>query len=122
MIDTQINLGGELSNQNQLNGELVTTNKLNAEIYNNVELNGEVSTDNKISGEINSNIKLDGTLRNNVNLNGDIHVGAGGTRNYEYLYNQPSINEVKLIKNKSFEDLGMNEITNTELNKMFSDL
>lgn len=38
---------------------------------------------------------------------------------YEALYNKPKINTVTLIGDKSFEDLGLERITNTELNEMF---
>ena len=49
--------------------------------------------------------------------------GANGTiSDYEKAINKPKINNVELIKNKSFEDLGIQEITNTELDAMFRDL
>lgn len=40
---------------------------------------------------------------------------SGGTNDYEKLKNKPAINGVELIKNKSFDDLGMASITNQEL-------
>lgn len=40
---------------------------------------------------------------------------SGGTNDYEKLKNKPQINGVELIKNKSFDDLGMSSITNQEL-------
>ena len=43
---------------------------------------------------------------------------TGGTNDYEKLKNKPSINGVELIKNKSFDDLGMSIITNQELEDM----
>lgn len=43
---------------------------------------------------------------------------TGGTNDYEKLKNKPRINGVELIKNKSFSDLGMNNITNQELEDM----
>lgn len=43
---------------------------------------------------------------------------TGGTNDYEKLKNKPKINGVELIKNKSFSDLGMNNITNQELEDM----
>ena len=42
----------------------------------------------------------------------------GGTNDYDKLKNKPKINGVELIKNKSFSDLGMNNITNQELEDM----
>lgn len=40
---------------------------------------------------------------------------SGGTNDYEKLKNKPSINGIELVKNKSFDDLGMSIITNQEL-------
>ena len=59
---------------------------------------------------------------NTVNLSVTTHPGGEGTRDYELLYNKPQINGIELVKNKTFESLGLNEITNTELNEMFKDL
>ena len=36
-------------------------------------------------------------------------------KNYEKLRNKPQIENVELIGNKSFEDLGMTEISNLEI-------
>lgn len=38
---------------------------------------------------------------------------------YEVLNNKPKINTVTLIGDKSFEELGLERITNAELNEMF---
>ena len=43
---------------------------------------------------------------------------TGGTNDYEKLKNKPSINGVELVKNKSFDDLGMSIISNHELEEM----
>lgn len=63
-----------------------------------------------------------------VELQGNLHeyeigieeniVLSGGTNDYEKLKNKPSINGVELIKNKSFSDLGMDIISNQELEDM----
>lgn len=45
--------------------------------------------------------------------------GGGGTRNYNALTNKPSINDVVLIGNKTFEDLGDMPLTNLEIKEMF---
>lgn len=41
-----------------------------------------------------------------------------GTRNYEDLYNKPKINTVELIGNKSFEELGMEAMTNFDIDRL----
>lgn len=43
---------------------------------------------------------------------------TGGTNDYEKLKNKPSINGIELVKNKSFSDLGMDIISNQELEDM----
>ena len=43
---------------------------------------------------------------------------TGGTNDYEKLKNKPQINGVELLKNKSFSDLGMDIISNQELEDM----
>ena len=63
----------------------------------------------------NLSIDEDGTLNAQAG-------GSGGTTNYEYLLNKPKINSVELVNNKTFKDLGINEITNTELEEIFKDL
>ena len=78
---------------------------------------------NELIGDITPVAEITGEMSPTNDLTGEININSsGGTLNYEYLYNQPSVNNVTLIKNKSFEDLGMNEITNTELSNMFNDL
>ena len=42
-------------------------------------------------------------------------INAGGTGDYNYLSNKPSINGIQLVGNKSNEDLLINAITNEEL-------
>lgn len=44
------------------------------------------------------------------------------TGNYENMINLPQINSVALKGNKSFEDLGLREITNLEIDEMFNDI
>ena len=43
---------------------------------------------------------------------------SGGTNDYEKLKNKPQINGVELVQNKSFSDLGMDIISNQELEDM----
>lgn len=48
-----------------------------------------------------------------------IRVSDGsGTNDYNGLINQPKINKVKLIGDKSLEELGLNAITNLELEEL----
>lgn len=44
-----------------------------------------------------------------------ISTGEEGTRDYEKLINKPQINDVELIGDKSFEDLDVFRMTNTDI-------
>lgn len=41
--------------------------------------------------------------------------GGGGTMNYNALTNKPKINGVELVGNKSFEELGVETLTNQQI-------
>lgn len=43
-------------------------------------------------------------------------------KDYEKLVNRPSINGVELIKDKSFEDLGMSELTALDVYKILENV
>lgn len=47
-----------------------------------------------------------------------IRVSDTPVSDYNSLINQPKINEVKLIGNRSLEELGLNSITNIELEEL----
>lgn len=44
---------------------------------------------------------------------------TGSSLNYNNLKNKPSIEDVELIGNKTFEELGLAEIDNIEIDKLF---
>lgn len=70
-----------------------------------------------------TNVDLSGEVNTSIELNGEVNIGSsGGTANYDYLYNKPKINNVELINDKTFEELGINEVSNTELDALFKDL
>lgn len=84
-----------------------------------------INTDYNNSMSVTSNKKksIDLTGKTNaVDIAVTTNPSGTGTRDYELLNNKPKINGVELVKNKSLENLGINEITNTELNEMFKDL
>lgn len=62
-------------------------------------------------------------LYDEVNI-GDLEYDAKivntGTLNYEELNNKPKINDVELKGNKTFDNLGINTITNIELEEMLN--
>lgn len=59
-------------------------------------------------------------FHDNDDLNADFdNVQIVHTDNYEELYNKPSINEVELKGNKTFEELGDHLLTNIEIKHIF---
>ena len=72
-----------------------------------------------------STIKVEGNVivGKGVLVKGNVRVANrfnGGTGDYNELYNKPSINGVELINDKSFEDLGDNNLTNLEIQTIFN--
>ena len=66
--------------------------------------------------EINASFKRDAPM--NTSFKTIIRVTDSGSSDYNSLINQPKINEVKLIGNRSLEELGLNSITNIELEEL----
>lgn len=63
-------------------------------------------------------VELQGNLQEyEIGIEENIEL-SGGTNDYEKLKNKPQINGVELLKNKSFSDLGMDIISNQELEDM----
>ena len=71
---------------------------------------GTATQEASLNASINSNVSLSG------NASGS---NRSGTSNYEQLSNLPSIEAVQLIGDKSFEDLGLEECSNLEIDSLF---
>lgn len=74
-------------------------------------------------GILSSPSGLTGTISSPESLRGSISVSEVRyitELDYEKLMNHPSVNDVELIKNKSFDDLGLSALSNTELEHLFS--
>lgn len=80
----------------------------------------------------NTNVKLNCSITSQ-SINGSItsQKFSGGIKlpsstpvenDYEKLKNKPSINGVTVEKNKSFEDLGCDSVTNTELKSIYESI
>lgn len=61
--------------------------------------------------------KFNATVNKRQKLVGDIKIGV--TNNYESLSNKPRINDVELCGNKTFEELGMIECSNQDIEEIF---
>ena len=66
--------------------------------------------------EINASFKRDAPM--DTSFETIIRVTDSGSSDYNNLVNQPKINEVKLIGNRSLEELGLNTISNIELEEL----
>lgn len=66
--------------------------------------------------EINARFKRDAPME--ASFETIIRVSDAPASDYNSLVNQPKINKVKLIGNRSLEELGLNSITNTELEEL----
>ena len=66
--------------------------------------------------EINASFKRDAPM--DTSFETIIRVTDSGASDYNSLVNQPKINEVKLLGNRSLEELGLNSITNIELEEL----
>ena len=79
-------------------------------------MNDELNT---IEGDINLGEELDGEIGNAEELEGEVSLPNTIYENdYNKLVHQPSINGVKLIGDKDFEDIGLHFMTNVELKQL----
>lgn len=80
-----------------------------------------IINEEKLTGTISSSNQLNGTLSNATSLSGALNNGLGTpTTNYERLINLPQVNDVTLIGNKSFSDLGIETLTNLEIEELIN--
>lgn len=74
----------------------------------------------KLIGTIKTAPKLQGSIKKDASLRGKMNYGSYElNKDYERLANKPKIEGITLEKNKTFEELGLKEITNIQLKEMF---
>ncbi len=71
-------------------------------------------------GPVKGKLTSDGTLRGRLSGADTLSGGLSQTiisysQDYNDLYNKPQINEVELIGNKTFDDLGMSAMSNLDI-------
>ena len=86
----------------ELNATLDNVDDLNATLTNEEVLNAQFGVVSETEVEV------------------EVPVYLEGTDNYEELKNKPKINAVTLVGDKSFEQLGLQKITNREIEAMFN--
>lgn len=84
----------------------------------NAHLSGnQINSDAAVSGNININTDVTGrTFAAGAQMSSQIHVNY--VSDYDLLQNKPQINSVTLQGDKSFDDLGLEGISNMELENM----
>lgn len=74
-----------------------------------------------INGSISSEVSISGSVSNRRSMTGTASVSSG-TNDYEKLLNLPSIESVQLKGNKTFEELGMSECDNIDIDNLFKSI
>lgn len=70
----------------------------------------------RLSGTLSRGMALSGSVSSSAPLSGELQKSTTVVeKDYEKLFNKPSINGVELIQNKSFEELGDHVLTNFEI-------
>ena len=117
-------IGGRLSSEGSVNSALASDSTLTGVVSSSEGLSGSISSEGAIDGEVVENSKIDLIMSPAATLNADLTLpetrSGGGTNDYEELINKPKINNVTLIKNKTFSDLGLNSLTNMELESLLT--
>ncbi len=80
--------------------------------YREKELTGQISAVN-MSAALSASTEMSGMLKQAERV---------VEKDYEKLINRPSINGVELIKDKTFEDLGMSELTALDVYKILENV
>lgn len=100
---------GKVTARQKIGGMVETTSAVNGEI-NKQSDNEEKDVISDIHGRISTNQNIDGRIKSTSAINGSINIGSDKDRvikDYNLLYNKPSINGVELKGNKTSEELGI---------------
>lgn len=87
-------------------------------------VNGSIEIDGRISGELSAEQIIEGELQHTGSVQGELSIPAERivSGDYEKLRNRPQINEVELIGNKTFEELGDTPLSNLEIKAIFDNV
>lgn len=102
-------LYGEIKSKNELTGNLGAKNEINVEI---------IGTGARGLSAYQIWLK-NGNVGSEQDFLDSLAGGGSGTSNYELLRNKPSINQIELNGNKTFIDLGVETILDSEINNLF---
>lgn len=62
--------------------------------------------------------KISGRIEQRYEIAGEIARPSGCSNDYDAFINKPKINNVTLAGNKTFEELGLRAVTNTEISEI----
>ena len=100
---------GSVNENNLIDGSVANSESVKAEVYSEGDLVGSINEGNVIEGELNNTSTV---------------AESSGTMNYNELYNQPKINGVTLMGNKTSEELGVQEsmsaLTNSDIENLIN--
>lgn len=75
---------------------------------------------NNIDGVLTPKQNLTGTVEGVSNIDGNVSIPINaGTSDYNKLKNLPSVENIELRGNKTFSELGLEEVTNQDILDMF---
>lgn len=72
-----------------------------------------------LQGKISGSGNLSASLSASSKVGGSLSMPDARTTDYEALRNLPKINDVEVKGNRKFEELGLQEMTNIEIDEMF---
>lgn len=78
----------------------------------------------RLTGTLSPRASLTGTLSPKASLSGSLtipSISVYGEKDYEKLFNHPQIESNVLIGNKTFEELGLSELSGDDLINILSD-
>ena len=73
-------------------------------------------------GKLSGSSGLSGSLSGGSAVGGSLSLPDARAGDYEKLKNLPKINDIEVIGNKSFDDLGMTEVTNIDIDNLFKQI
>lgn len=75
-----------------------------------------------LRGKISGSGSLSASLSESSKVDGSLSTSDARTADYEALRNLPKINDVELRGNKWLDDLGLQEVSNIEIDNLFKSI
>lgn len=75
-----------------------------------------------LNGKLDGIRGLSGSLNGSSGVGGKLSMPAARADDYEKLKNLPRINNVEVVGNKSFEQYGLEECSNLEIDALFKNI